>query len=52
MFKLRCSRLLVAGPGLLGLVAGYGPNWAEGWGLGAEGACGSERGWVVERWTR
>ena len=33
MFKLRGSRLVDAGPGLLGLVAGSGANWGEGWGL-------------------
>ena len=31
--KLHGSRLVDAGPGLLGLVAGYGANWVEG-GLG------------------
>ena len=32
MFKLRGSRLGDAEPGLLGLVAGSGSNWFEGWG--------------------
>ena len=34
MFKLRCSRLVDAEPGLLGLVAGCGTNWLEGFGGG------------------
>ena len=29
-FKLRGSRLVDAGPGLLGMVAGSGSNWVEG----------------------
>ena len=33
-FKLRCSRLVDAEPGLLGLVAGSGANWLEGFGGG------------------
>ena len=30
MFKLHGSRLVGAGSGLLGMVAGYGSNWVEG----------------------
>ncbi len=33
MFKLRGSRLVDAGPGLLGMVARFGSIWAEGVGL-------------------
>ena len=32
-FKLRGNRLVDAEPGLLGLVAGSGSNWSEGWGV-------------------
>ena len=32
-FKLRGYRLVDGGPGLLGMVAGSGANWVEGWGL-------------------
>jgi hypothetical protein len=46
--KLRGCRLVDAGPGLLGLVAGYGLNWVEGAGgmLGVLAAqpCGGD-GW-------
>ena len=48
--KLRSSRLVDAGPGLLRRIAGSGSNWAEGWGRMLGGACGSDRGRVMERW--
>ena len=43
-FKLRGSRLLDAEPGLLGMIAGSGANWVEGWGVGLGGGCCSDRG--------
>ena len=38
-FKLRGSSLVVAEPGLLGLVAGSGSDWLEVWGVGSGWSC-------------
>ena len=43
-FKLRGSCLVDAEPGLLGLVAGSGSNWVEGWGLDWVGRCAFDLG--------
>ena len=52
-FKLRCSRLVDAEPGLLWLAAGFGTNWLEG-GRMLGGACDSALGQMMDekRWGR
>ena len=51
-FKLRGSRLVDAEPGLLGLVAGSGSIWSEGWGVCWGGCLRLGPGRVMDGWKQ